>query len=174
VPAVRQQRSRRVSNSSLHREFLELFDAYGATLMAMLRRLCANQHDAEDVFQDTAARVWRTFSARPRLRNPRAWIMTTGYRAFLDARGRRKPHEALLDPVDDRTASPGQMAERSEDCARVQTAIAGLLDPIREVIVLHYTAGLTLSQTAAAMEISEGTVKSRLNAALNKLRSVLE
>ena len=56
----------------------------------------------------------------------------------------------------------------------MQTAIAGLPDLIREVVVLHYTAGLTLSQTAAAMEISEGTVKSRLNAALNKLRSVLE
>jgi hypothetical protein len=33
---------------------------------------------------------------------------------------------------------------------------------------------LELAQTAAAMELSAGTVKSRLNAALNKLRSVLK
>jgi DNA-directed RNA polymerase specialized sigma24 family protein len=42
------------------------------------------------------------------------------------------------------------------------------------VVVLHYVGGLSLSQTAATMEISEGTVKSRLNAALKKLRGVLE
>ncbi|MDB5288763.1 MAG: hypothetical protein JWL69_4, partial [Phycisphaerales bacterium] len=34
--------------------------------------------------------------------------------------------------------------------------------------------GMTLSQTAVAMKLSEGTVKSRLSAALSKLRSVLE
>jgi RNA polymerase sigma-70 factor (ECF subfamily) len=66
------------------------------------------------------------------------------------------------------------MAERSEERDRVQAAIADLPDSIREVVVLHYVGGLTLGQTAAAMELSPGTVKSRLNAALNKLRSVLE
>ncbi len=53
-----------------------------------------------------------------------------------------------------------------------------LPDDIRQVVILHYTAGLTLRETAAAMDISLGTVKSRLNAALNsclnKLRSLLE
>lgn len=161
-------------NNPWQREFLELLDAYGSMLMAMLRRLCGNHHDAEDVFQDTAARVWRSFASRPRLRNPRAWVMTIGYRAFLDSRGRQDKYEGLRDPVDDQSGSPGQIAERSEECDRVQAAISDLSEPIREVVVLHYIGGLTLSQTASAMEISEGTAKSRLNAALNKLRSVLE
>jgi RNA polymerase sigma-70 factor (ECF subfamily) len=163
-----------VPNSASQREFLQLLDAHGATLMAVLRRLCGNRHDADDVFQDTALRVWRSFPGRPRLRNPRAWVMTIGYRAFLDAQGRRVRHEALQDPVDDRNRSARQMAEQSEECDRVQAAVAGLPEPIRGVVVLHYVGGLTLRQTAAAMAISEGTVKSRLNAALNQLRSVLE
>ena len=169
-----QDRSRRVSGSPWQREFLNLFDLHGATLMAMLRRLCGNHHDAEDVFQDTAIRVCRSFSRRPRLRNPQAWIMTIGYRAFLDSRGRQETHEGLSDPTDDRNGSPMQIAERAEERDRVHAAIADLPDPIREVIVLHYVGGLTLTQTAAAMEISGGTVKSRLNTALNTLRGVLE
>jgi RNA polymerase sigma-70 factor (ECF subfamily) len=163
-----------VPDSAWQREFLELLDAHGAMLMAMLRRLCGNGHDAEDVFQDTAVRVWRGFAGRPRLRNPRAWLMAIGYRAFLDGRSRQPRPEGLHEPVDSRNASPGQRAEQSEDCDRVQAAIADLPEPIREVVVLHYVGGLTLRQTAAAMEISQGTVKSRLNAALNKLRSILE
>ena len=171
---VNEERSRRVPKDACQREFLELLDLHGATLMAMLRRLCGNCHDAEDVFQETAARVWRSFSRRPRLRNPQAWVMTIGYRAFLNTRERRPRHEELTDLMDHRHGSPRQMAERSEERDRVQGAIADLPEPIREVVVLHYVGGLTLGQTAAAMELSTGTVKSRLNAALNKLRSVLE
>lgn len=166
--------SRRVPNGAWQQEFLRLLDAHGATLTAMLRRLCGNCHDAEDVFQDTAVRVWRSLASRPRLRNPRAWVMTIGYRAFLDARGRRERHEGIEDAVDDRGSLPSRAAEQSEECNRVRTAIAQLPGPIREVVVLHYVGGLTLSQTAAAMEISLGTVKSRLNSAINTLRSVLK
>jgi RNA polymerase sigma factor (sigma-70 family) len=61
-----------------------------------------------------------------------------------------------------------------EDGDRVQAAIAGLSESVREVVILHYVSDLSLSQTAEAMGISKGTVKSRLNAALNRLRSVLE
>jgi RNA polymerase sigma-70 factor (ECF subfamily) len=167
------ERMQRVARGAWQKEFLELLDDHGATLMAMLRRLCANPHDAEDAFQETAVRVWRGFAARPRLRNPRAWVMKIGYRAFLDTRKRRR-HGELQESVDDRTPSPVDAAGRAEDCDRVQAAISGLPEPIRDVVVLHYVGGLTLRQTAAAMEVSEGTVKSRLNAALGRLRSALE
>ncbi len=165
---------RGVPSGAWQREFLQLLDAHGATLMAMLRRLCGNPHDAEDVFQETAVRVWRSLAGWPRLRNPRAWVMTIGYRAFLDMRGRRERHEALHDPPDARYGSPEDAAERSEQSDRVQAAIADLPDAAREVVVLHYLGGLTLRQTAAAMEVSQGTVKGRLHAALVKLRRVLE
>ena len=160
-------------NSAWQQEFLALLDAHGGVLMGMLRRLCGNHHEAEDVFQETAARLAQ-FCWSADVRSPRAWVMTIGYRAFLDARGRQNRHEDLLDPVDHRNVSPGQLAEHSEECDRVQAAIADLPEPVREVVVLHYVGGLTLKQTAAAMGISGGTVKSRLNSALNRLRSVLE
>ena len=46
--------------------FLELVNRHGATVLAMLRRLCGNPHDADDVFQEVAARVWRNLGSRPR------------------------------------------------------------------------------------------------------------
>ena len=47
-------------------------------------------------------------------------------------------------------------------------------EALRQVVILHYTGGLTLRETAEALACSEGTVKSRLNAAITKLRSMLE
>lgn len=161
------------------RPFADLLDAHGAAVLAMLRRLCGNRHDADDAFQETATRVWRQmgsrgwFGPRPWVRNPRAWVMTIAYRAFIDARARRRPHAALGEPPDDRGASPDRSAERAEAADRVQAAIAALSGPTREVVVLHYLGGLTIGQVAVAMNLAEGTVKSRLNAALTKLRGAL-
>ena len=156
------------------RDFLALVDTHGPALLAMLRRLCGDHGDAEDVFQETAIRVWRHFDRRPVLRSPRGWLMTIGYRVFLDQRAGRRQHETLIDPVDLRSVTSQEQAERSEWSERLNIVIGELPDDIRQVVVLHYSAGLTLRETAVAMNISLGTVKSRLNAALNKLRSLLE
>ena len=151
-----------------------MLDAHGAAVLAMLRRLCRNAHDADDLFQETAVRVWRSFHQRPRLRNPRAWLMTIAYRVFADFHSRRVRHQCFDDSPDHRANMPEAKAERDEERVRVNEAVARLSKPIREVVILHYTGGLSLRQTAQAMGISEGTVKSRLSAALKKLRSVLE
>jgi len=159
--------------SSERRAFLELVDSHGPAVMSLLRRLAGNPHDAEDMFQETAVRVWRNFSKRPVLRNPRGWLMTIAYRVFLDKHDRSK-HDLLGDSPDIRLPSPDSQAEHSEQCSRLNAAVAELPPPVRQIVMMHYTGGLTLRQTAAALDISLGTVKSRLNSALVRLRSVLE
>ena len=55
----------------------------------------------------------------------------------------------------------------------INAIIAELPDTLRDVVVLHYTGGLTLRQIASAVGIPVGTVKSRLNLALQHLRKKL-
>jgi RNA polymerase sigma-70 factor (ECF subfamily) len=154
--------------------FLELVDRYGAAMLAMLRRLCRNRHDAEDLFQEVAARVWRKLHSRPRLRSPKAWLLTIAYRQFLDHAARQPAHVALFDQDahgrDWRAADPAMVAERSEEGRMLDLAVAELPAKLRSVIVLHYTGGLSLRETAAAIGVSVGTAKSRLNTGLEQLR----
>lgn len=163
--------------SSEHREFAALVDAHGGPVLGLLRRLCGNSHDADDVFQETAVRVWRHLASRPRFSNPRAWLMTVAYRAFLDYRGRQCRHRGsdagLEAKTDERTVPPDRRAEQNEAVERLERVVAGLPEPIRDVVHLHYSGGLTLRETARALGIAEGTAKSRLNQALNELRSLL-
>lgn len=153
--------------------FLDLLDEHGAALMSTLRRLSANPHDAEDLFQETAVKVWRSAPQRSRLRSPRGWLMTIAFRCFLDHRGRHPSPVELGDVPDEALPNPSQQAQRGEQCRELEAAVAGLPGPIRAVVALHYTGGLTLRQTAKAMGISVGTAKSRLNNALERLRKVL-
>jgi len=163
-----------VAVSPLREEFLAMVDAHGGAVMGVLKRLCRNSHDAEDVFQDTAVRVWRNFANRPRLRNPKAWLIKIAYRAFLDLHAKRRVHEPFIESEDAHSQDPLKQTERADDLRQMHGAVAGLPESMREVIVLHYTGGLTLRQTADVLGISTGTVKSRLNTGLAKLRSVLE
>lgn len=155
--------------------FLALLDRHGARVLGMLRRLCGNSHDAEDVFQDVAIRVWKHLGERPRLRDDGAWLMTVAYRAYLDSRSRR-PMSVLSADDDEGPAwtapdnDPLAALERAERVQLVDRTVATLSAPLREVVVLHYTAGLSLREVAEAMGLSVGTVKSRLNAGLEQLR----
>lgn len=155
---------------------MALVDAHGAELFAFLRRLCGNPHDAEDLFQETSVRVWRHLDEVPRLRNPRGWLMTIAYRAFLDLRSRRASSRSELpeDPPDRRQPTVEDTLERAENAERIKFALSNLSDGARDVVLLHYAGGLSLSQTAAALQLSEGTVKSRLNSALIGLRRLLK
>jgi RNA polymerase sigma-70 factor, ECF subfamily len=156
--------------------FLMLVDRHGAVAMGMLLRLCGHRHDAEDVFQDVAVRVWKHLGERPPLRDARAWLLTITYRAYLDHQARRPPAHVPLFDDDEVLARAGTdrdpvaTAERAERARLVNEAVAGLSPPLREVVVLHYTGGLSLRQVAEATGVSVGTVKSRLNAGLEQLR----
>ena len=157
-----------------YREFMAMVDDHGTALWAMLRRLCRHEQDAEDAFQETAVRVWRHLASRPRLRNPRGWLMTIGYRVFLNQKERVRVNEELADPPDLRIDPPPEEAARNEDAGRVHSALEQLAEPVREVLTLHYVGGLSLHETAASMGISVGTVKSRLHAGLNQVRRMLQ
>ncbi len=65
---------------------------------------------------------------------------------------------------------------KTEDLDRLslQEAIAHLPEELREVIVLRYFTGLTLSETAEALQIPQGTVVTRQRRALKCLRVELE
>lgn len=157
-------------------EFAALLDAHGAALVAALRRFCRNDHDADDLFQETAIRVWHALDQRPRLRNPRAWLITIAYRTFLDDRKRRRRYtgEQPEEVVDHRIMSPHGQLELTESQVFIHERVDELPPEVREVVTLHYMGGLTIRQTAAAMETSVAITKNRLHAALKQLRSSLQ
>jgi RNA polymerase sigma-70 factor (ECF subfamily) len=161
------------AEGQLRREMAALCDAHGQALWALAHRLCGHQQDAEDVFQETAARAWKHLAGKPQIVNRRAWLMTIAYHVFLDQRKKAKVCDALADVPDSRAKAPPVDAVSREEASQVRAAIESLPDNVRDVFVLHYTGGLSIRETAAAMGIAVGTAKSRLSAGLIQLRKSL-
>ena len=63
---------------------------------------------------------------------------------------------------------------RQELRQRIQQALSQLSEHDREVLVIRHLEGLSTSETAAVLNLSEGAVKSRLLRALVRLRLLLD
>lgn len=134
--------------------------------------------DADDVVQEAFVRA---HAALPRFRDGeefRPWLLAIVRnltRNSLRARGRRAAREAYAAatwPVTDR--SPEDPADSAIEEVRRDQLLAGvrrLPEGLREVVACRYLLELTEAETAAALGLPAGTVKSRLHRALNRLRA---
>lgn len=143
--------------------FEALYARHKGTVWRLALRLCRDEHDAADVFQETFAYLLRR---APRLR------LTARFTTFIyphlrglavEVRRRRCPEE-LAEPQ--LVAAPS----RAEDTG-LEEVLRGLGAGHREVVLLRYVDGLTGEEIAAVLGIPLGTVKSRLHAAIAALRS---
>ena len=139
-------------------------------LLAMTRlaiRLTSDA-DGDDVVQESLVRAWRRWDSYDDSRGtPLAWLLgVVANQARRHHSRTRAPHHALVD-----------VTERSRDLDReidVDRAIARLAPRQRLAVELHYYIGLSVTESAAVMGCSDGTVKSTLSDARRRLRTELE
>jgi len=136
--------------------------------------LCGDTHHAEDLVQETLAKVyvrWHRRLGTP-IDNPAAYAQTTLVRTFLSARRRRWSGELpYAEPPD------GVHADRAAETdlqLLVAQALAGLAPTDRAVLVLRYLEDRSVADVAAQLGVSEGAVRNRSMRALDRLRPLLE
>jgi RNA polymerase sigma-70 factor (ECF subfamily) len=144
------------------------------------RTVCGHTEDAEDAMQEALVQTFRYIS---RLRDPEAfrpWLYRMVRNACLMSRRRRVgeprhllPLEDLLptqDPARHVDASaagnnPEQLVVNAALRRRLARALAKLPPPFRMIVFLREMEGLSTREAAAAVGVSEDTVKARLHRA---------
>jgi RNA polymerase sigma-70 factor (ECF subfamily) len=128
--------------------------------------------DAADVTQETFVTAWQQI---PRLRKPdafEAWlrrICVNRARNWLrDAR--RRPHGNVRALVDGEYPVYEDAATTVETRLLLESAFQRLGADQRVVLALHYSLGYSIADTADALGVPTGTVKSRLSSGLKVLR----
>ena len=148
------------SDREAQRQFYEL---HHRQIFRLTVRMVGRQ-DADDVTQQvflTALRKIGTFSGRSRLST---WLYRVAVNECLQhLRRRRRHHAASLEDDTIDTAAPS--SSRSEDTELLEGALARLDADLRTTFLLREVEQLSYREIAAATQISEGTVASRLNRA---------
>jgi RNA polymerase sigma-70 factor, ECF subfamily len=125
--------------------------------------LCGSREDAEDLVQETYARVL----ARPRLLrgdDDLGYLLRALRNTFLIERrsASRRPRTAEL-PADFDVADPGAADPQARlEAGELYAAVAELPAHFRDVLVAVDIAGLSYREAANALRLREGTVMSRL------------
>lgn len=163
-----------------------LYDRYGPASYALALAIVSEQADAEEVVADAFGQAWRTAGRfDPARGSVAAWLATITRTRGLDllrARGRRGraltraaqvSAEGLAAPLAAAGDAPDRGVERAETRRLVERSLAELPEPQRRVIELAYFGGLTQTEIAAELGEPLGTVKTRIRAAMEKLRGSL-
>jgi len=136
--------------------------------------------DAEEAAQDAFVKAHRALDTFRTGADPRPWllrIVANEARNRVRSVGRRHRLELRLAEgfrLGDAAPSPEAAAVAAEDRRRVLNLLGELDDNDRLVIASRYLLELSGEETAAALGIPEGTVKSRLSRALARLRELVE
>jgi RNA polymerase sigma-70 factor (sigma-E family) len=154
-------------------EFEEFAQARAPHLLRSAWLLCGDVHQAEDLVQETLAKVYVRWHRRVggRIDNPAAYAQTALVRTFLSARRRRSSSELpFAEPPD---AVHPDTASSTDLQLQVAEALSGLASADRAVLVLRYLDDRSVSEVAELLGVSEGAVRNRSMRALDRVRPLL-
>jgi len=152
------------------REFEEFARARAGQLYRSAWLLCGDPHQAEDLVQETLAKVyvrWR----RPlggRIDNPAAYAQTTLTRTFISGRRRRSSGEVPYGDLPD--APLADHSAGSDLRLDLEELLGGLTEVDRAVLVLRFFEDLGVDEVAQRLGLTPGAVKNRSMRALSRAR----
>jgi RNA polymerase sigma-70 factor (ECF subfamily) len=140
--------------------------------------LLGDPDDADDVAQETFLRAWKHLERFDTTRPLRPWLLSIA--ANLASNRRRSAGRylaALTRAFRNEPASPTGIEEKSSqhmEASDLWKAVQTLSVADQQIVYLRYFLELSVTETAQALDIAEGTVKSRLSRALERLRGIIQ
>lgn len=168
------------------RSFEELYRLYYQKVYALALAAVKNAADAEDAVQMTFISAWQNLRSLEDLSAFNTWLQRIcRNNCYTLLRNRRNDvstddltdEEFVFDVAAELKSDmmlPQLYAERADLRARLGRIIDELSSVQRQTLTLHYFSGLSVEEIARVMDVSEGTVKSRLFLARRAIRTEIE
>jgi RNA polymerase sigma-70 factor, ECF subfamily len=156
--------------------FEELYRAHAGKLFSVACRMVGNPADAEDLLQEIFLSAHRKLDGFRGESALGTWLYRLATNHCLDhLRSRAARMNQLTDALDD---EPGQaagrsLAEQTVTKMDLERALARLPEGCRAAFVLHDVQGLEHREVAEVLGVAEGTSKSQVHKARQRLRALL-
>lgn len=176
------------------RAFDSLFACHYPRLYGFALRMLGSRDDASDTAQQAFVRAFRAMDTLKDGKAFEGWLFKIVVNLVRDRakRMKRKPWVSFWRQGGDRdspggdanTAEPSELADASLDPERLaqahardqalEAAISRLPQQFREILLLHHIQGMDLRAASETLGVPEGTLKSRLGRARQRLRAELQ
>lgn len=151
-----------------------LYDKYAGALFGVILRKLGNREVAEEVLQDVFTKVWRNFDSYDNTKGRLfTWLVNIARNAAIDAT-RAKGYNRQNQEIDNVVSiiDAQQSTSINTETLDVRQLAAKLSPEYQTLIDLIYFQGFTQQEVAESLDIPLGTVKTRLRAAMNRLREL--
>lgn len=153
--------------------FRTFYDRHSGRALAVLRQLTRNDDLADDLLQEVFLLVWRkAASFRPDRGDVGGWLYTICRHRVAD-HFRAAPRVRRLETDEVVTLPAPTVGVEDETRLSLEQALSRLSVDQRKAVALAYFGGLTYEETAERLAVPLGTLKSRVRAALARLRGAL-
>jgi RNA polymerase sigma-70 factor (ECF subfamily) len=142
-------------------------------LVAALGLVCGSREAAEDAVQEALARAVIAEQRGRHIDSLPAWVRVVALNLLRNRwRSSARERVAIRRLVHTGGGQPDGGADR-ENVLDLRRAVARLPRRQREAVALHYRLGLSVAETALAMKVTDGTVKTLLSRARSALSATL-
>jgi RNA polymerase sigma-70 factor (ECF subfamily) len=135
------------------------------------------QHEVDDGVQTVRLKLLehRASRGKEEIRDPIAWAVVVASRVAVDWHRGQKRDDGLRDRLEARwtTSAPAPSPEDRLLSLAIADGMQALPETHRQVLALRFYADLPVRDIALALDVPEGTIKSRLHAAVSALRDRL-
>jgi RNA polymerase sigma-70 factor (ECF subfamily) len=166
----------------------QLIERFQQPIYTLVSRLVHDPSDACDVTQEVFVKIFRSVDSFREQSTLRTWIYRIAVNEAHNHRrwfGRKRGHEVGLEDehcegltyeqvLPDPGLSPFEFAMNAETRERVEDALRQMRPVFRSAVILRDIDGLSYDEIADVLQISIGTVKSRILRGREALREILE
>lgn len=163
--------------------FEKLVKLHEKNVYNLALKFTKNREDALDAAQESFLKAWISLKSFRNESKFSSWLYRLTYNTCLDYLRKSKKGEIIsltsaedeetVADIKDNALTPEEYAVHKETRTAVREAVNMLPEEYRRIIIMREFAGLSYSEIAEAMNINEGTVKSRLSRGRLKLAEVL-
>ncbi|WP_419804670.1 RNA polymerase sigma factor [Terriglobus sp.] len=153
-----------------------LVERHATLLFRVAHSVLRNQHEAEDVVQDTFVRVLQHRRDLPAVRDERVWLLRIAWNLALDRRRRVRPDQMdspFAEMLAARLVPADRALEEAERLRRVLLAMDALPRAERAALLLSAVDEMSTAEVAAVIGKSESAVRALLFRARTRLKERL-
>ena len=154
----------------------KLYDRWADRLIGMGSRFIRQRHELEDVVHDVFLEIWKTAPDFDPARGlARTWIVMKMRCRLLDRLRRSQRRADLLDEHGASLHPSALLSPEAQTTDReLHALVAGLEEPLRQIVVMIYFQGRSSTEVAHALDVPIGTIKSRLARARQQLKDLYD
>lgn len=172
----------RLSRTGDSAAFMELIRLYRDKLHRLAYRMLNNQHDSEDIVQETFMRVYLNLNQYDDKQKFSTWVYRIGKNLCIDLLRKKKEVHSLdsgareesdltyYDKLTSGEISPENRVLSLEFQEQLMRVISKLSDKYRMIVMLYYLQELTLEEISETLGLPVTTVKTRLYRGREQLR----